>query len=102
MLLREQLARGSADQLVCAASIALDAILIALDGDMKKIMRENGMGSGEFKRLSLVKLSCSEPDAAERLKYALSLIEHEWRIPKENNQRKIFIEKGSSFIKTNR
>ena len=75
------------------------AILVALDGDMKKLAQSYGMGAGRFRSLNLLKLSCPEPRAASRIKEALSLIEREWRIG-EGCIRRLFVEVQPNVIRT--
>lgn len=100
ILLREAAGQGSPDPLVCAVAEANDAILIALDGDMRQHAQRRGIGRLRFKRLSLIKLSCRETRAAERVKSAMSLIEHEWNYSAGNSDRRIFIEIGNDVIRT--
>lgn len=99
---KEAAVPGSPDQLVDAVSEANDAILIALDGDMKKIAQRRGIGHSRFRRLSLIKLSCRETRAAGRVQEALSLIEHEWNLSSGKSDRRIFIEIGDDVIRTMR
>lgn len=94
--------RGSPDVMVCAAAQANDAILVAFDHDMKQLARRYGIGSGRFKRLSLIKFLCPEPMAAKRLEQAMSLIEHEWLVSSEKVARRLFVEVGKQFLRTNR
>ncbi len=101
-LLRENIAPGSPDPLVCAAAEINDCILVALDGDMKQLASRRGVGGRRFRKLSLIKLSCLEPRAADRIKTAMSLIEHEWRYSQNSNDRRIFIEIQDSVIRINR
>src|SRR6185437_14982182 len=68
-------ARGSPDTVVCVIADINDAILVSLDGDMKRIAQGYGVGGRTFLKLGLIKLSCYEPDAAHRVKEAMSLIE---------------------------
>lgn len=98
--LRDAIAPGSPDQLVCAVSEANDAILVALDGDMREIVKRRGIGQRRFRKLSLIKLSCRETRAAERVKAAISLIEHEWQFGLSSNDRRIFIEISTDVIRT--
>ena len=91
---------GSPDVLVAKTAEANDAILIALDGDMKTLAKRAGIGGGRFKRLSLLKLSCREPTAAQRVEQAISLIENEWTISDAKAARRLFVEIGDAFIKT--
>ena len=98
--LRETMPTGSPDHLVCAIAEINDAILVALDGDMKQLASRHGIGARRYKRLSLIKLSCRETRAAERVKAAMTLIEHEWRYGSSNGDRRIFIEILDAAIRT--
>jgi predicted nuclease of predicted toxin-antitoxin system len=98
--LNKSLARGSSDHLVCAIADINDAILVALDGDMKRIAQSYGVGSGRFLRLGLIKLSCFEPDAATRVRFAMSLIEHEWNATAGTEGRRIFVEISDKVIRS--
>jgi len=98
--LNKTLARGSSDHLVCAIADINDAILIALDGDMKRIAQGHGVGSAKFLRLGLIKLSCFEPDAANRVRYAMSLIEHEWIVTEGAEGRRVFVEISDKVIRS--
>lgn len=98
----KKLARGSPDPIVCTAALQSDAILVAADHDMKSIARRNGVSGGRFKGLSLIKLSCRKPDAAERVRQAMSLIEHEWEYQGGTSARRINIEIQKVVIRTER
>lgn len=91
---------GSPDQLVCTISEGNKAVLVALDGDMRKVAQRRGVGQRRFRRLSLIKLSCRETKAAARVDEAMSLIEHEWKIASQKSDRRIFIEIGDGVIRT--
>ena len=95
------IAKGSTDPMVCLAAQLNDAILLALDGDMRTIARGNGVSNSKFRRLNLLKLNCRESRAAERLTFAMSLLEHEWAVG-EGQMRRFFVEVGESVIRTNR
>ena len=97
--LNKSLARGSSDHLVCAIADINDAILVALDGD-KRIAQSLGIGSGRFLKLGLDKLSCFEPDAATRVRAAMSLIEHEWDVTAGSTGRRIFVEISDKVIRS--
>lgn len=100
--LREAINTGSADPLVCIAAEANEAILVAHDSDMKALAQKHGVGNGRFKRLNLIKLSCPEPRAADRLREAMSLIEHEWIVADGKAARRLFVEIGKEVIRTMR
>ena len=102
ILHREALAAGVPDPLVCAAAQANDAILVAYDKDMKKIARRRGVGAGRFARLSLIHLQCPEPTAASRIEQAMSFIEHEWSVSSTPDARRLYVEIGAGFLRTNR
>jgi hypothetical protein len=84
---------------VCAASLANDAILVACDNDMRTVAKKYGYSNERFKRLSIIKLSCPEPMAAKRLAFVMTLIEHEWLVSEEKVARRMFIEIGTQSIK---
>jgi predicted nuclease of predicted toxin-antitoxin system len=98
--LNKTLSRGSSDHLVCAIADINNAVLVALDGDMKRIAQGHGVGSGKYLKLGLIKLSCYEPDAAKRLRAAMSLVEHEWMVSEGRSGRRIFIEISDSVIRS--
>jgi predicted nuclease of predicted toxin-antitoxin system len=94
--------RASPDQLVCAFAEITESILVAFDGDMKQIAKQQGVGAGRFKKLSLIKLSCRETEAGDRVKAVMSLIEHEWHVKLALNLDRMYIEILTGVIRTNR
>jgi len=100
IFLREQIAPNSPDPLVAAISEMNDAVLVSLDSDFKTLASRSGAGRKRFKTLSRIGLKCREPRAADRIKKAISLIELEWEIAKNNSDPRMIIEIGDSQIKT--
>jgi hypothetical protein len=49
--------------------------------------------------IGLIKLSCFEPDAATRVRAAMSLIEHEWDVTAGSTGRRIFVEISDKVIR---
>jgi predicted nuclease of predicted toxin-antitoxin system len=98
--LREKIATNSPDPLVAAVAEANDAILVSLDADFRKIAKRHGVGRREFRKLSLIKLSCRESRCFERIVEAMSLIVHEWILAQESKDRRLFIEIMDSVIRT--
>jgi len=94
--------RGSPDPLVVQAAVANEAILVALDGDMRKIAQGHGVGKNRYRMLSLIKLSCFEPDAAGRVKSMMSLIEHEWDAGATDSGRRLHIEILDTVVRSMR
>lgn len=91
---------GSPDPLVASIATENNAVLVAVDGDMRKLAQRRGIGQNRYKMLSLIKLSCPETEAAARLEEAMSLIEHEWSLAKDPSKRRIFVEIGKNYIRT--
>ena len=102
IFLNKTIPRGTPDAIVCAFAELNRAILVATDGDMREIARGHGVGKARYKTLSLIKLSCRETTAAQRVESAMTLIEHEWHFSEKDKERRIFIEISESLIKTNR
>lgn len=101
IFLRESLKTGSADDVVCAAALANDAILVACDGDMKQKVKKFGISNSRFADLNLIQISVkSAPQATPRVREAMSLIEHEWAYARNKSARRMFIEIKTSLIRT--
>lgn len=100
--LQEAAAAGSSDPVVCKIAESCSSILVALDNDMRGLASRWGAGRIRYKTLSLVHLKCRESRAAERLKSALSLIEHEWQLGGSGKDRRLFVTIGDTFIRTDR
>ena len=88
--------------MVSEVALRNDAILVAVDRDMRRIASRHGVGSTRFKRLHLLQFLCAEPQAVHRVREALSLIEHEWEIAQRRAARRFWVEIGDSFIRTQR
>jgi len=98
--LREKIATNSPDPLVAAVAEANEAILVSLDADFKRIARRHGVGKRDFRRLSLIKLSCRESRCYQRISDAMSLILHEWNVAQEGRDRRLFMEIMDNVIRT--
>lgn len=101
---RDALPEKVSDDVVCATAMSNNAILIAIDADMKRKARPYGIkAKGErFDNLSLIQLCCPEPQAANRLTQCLSLIEHEWKFATAKPARRLWIEITANYVRTNR
>ena len=96
------LVRGTTDYLVCAFAQLNDAILVAIDNDMRQIAKGYGVDSGRYKTLSLLKLSCDETRAADRVRDCLTFIEHEWHFSSSVEGRRLFVDIGNGVIRSYR
>lgn len=100
--MQDVMERGSPDALVAEIAQRNDAILVAVDKDMRQIAKQHGIGSSRFKQLDLLQFRCSEVEAVQRVADAYSLIVHEWQAVKALESTRFWIEVGSSYIRTQR
>lgn len=75
------------------------AVLVSLDSDFKSLAPRARASKARFRTLSRIGLKCSEPQAAGRIKTALSLILHEWDVAQSSNDKRMIIEIGNSVIR---
>lgn len=102
IFLNNTITRGTSDILVCAFAALNEAILVAIDGDMRQIARGYGVSNGQYKNLNLIKLSCAETVAASRVKLFMTLIEHEWHVAGGTTGRRLFVDIGDTVVRTYR
>ena len=104
ILHRDVLPERTPDTVVCRTAIANNAILVAIDGDMKQFPKRYGIskGSDKFPKLNLIRLCLREPQAANRLRQCLSLIEHEWQFVVEKSGRRLWVDIEGHRISTHR
>lgn len=96
---------GATDIVVCQTALANEAVLIAIDNDMNRIVRSYGkpLKDDRFKSLCFIGIGCGEVQAANRLAQALQLIEMEWTFRCEKPAaRRMWVEVASNYIRTNR
>jgi predicted nuclease of predicted toxin-antitoxin system len=98
--LRERIATDSPDPLVAAVAEANEAILVSLDADFTRIAKRHGVGRREFRRLSLIKLSCRESRCYARINQAMTLIYHEWNVAQDGRDRRLFMDITDSTMRT--
>ncbi len=53
----------------------------------------------QFLQIGLIKLSCFEPNAADRVRAAMTLIEHEWLRTEGKEGRRIYVEISDQVIR---
>jgi len=104
MFHRDALPDKTADPVVCATALANEAILVAIDSDMKQFPRKFGISrSGDrFARLSIIRICCNEVLAPKRIGQAMSFIEHEWNVSEEKVARRLWVEIGPHHLRSNR
>jgi predicted nuclease of predicted toxin-antitoxin system len=85
---------GANDRLVVATAILNKAVLVAVDGDMRRMVRRFGApgNSEKYYGLNLISICCNEVLAAKRLTQAMSFIEREWRFACEKTARRMWVD----------
>lgn len=99
----DALQEGAPDIVVCETAIANQAVLVAVDRDMRYLTHRYGKhASDRFKSMDLVMCGCGPVMADKRFAYALSLIEHEWQHASGKVGRRLWIEIEKHKIVTHR
>ena len=95
---------GEKDEVVCETALRNDAVLIAIDGDMKGLAHKYGVTpkSERFKRLNLIRLCCNEVLASKRIEQAFTLIEVEWAYARALAARRMWIDILKDQIRSHR
>jgi predicted nuclease of predicted toxin-antitoxin system len=101
---RNVLPEKTPDLVVAATALANDAVLVAIDNDMKQLAQRYGMTArgDKFARLSIIRLCCNETLAAQRLRHAMTFVEHEWAIAEEKAARRMWVEIRQHDLRTYR
>lgn len=101
---RDALPEKTPDEAVCATALANDAILVAIDGDMKQLAKRYGVTpkGNRFDSLNIIRLACNEVLASKRLKQSMTLILHEWQFCLEKPARRLWVDVMPHQIRTHR
>lgn len=105
ILHHEAVAPGSPDDLVCATAIVNNAVLVAIDGDMKQFAKRYGVApvnEGRFDKLHVLRICCDEVMALKRVEQAVSFIAHEWAYTVDKAARRLWVDVGPHFLRTHR
>ena len=77
--LREHMAGDSEDRVIAVACAENGHVLVTLDNDFKAIAKRLQVTQGQYRKLlHRIDLHCDENLGAQRIKEAMSIIEHEW------------------------
>ncbi|WP_139832397.1 DUF5615 family PIN-like protein [Mesorhizobium australicum] len=92
------------DRLVCATALANQAVLVVIDRDFNQLAKRYGVTpqGDRYDELSIIRLGCNEVLASKRLAQAMSLIGVEWSYALEKKARRMWVDIGPHFIRTNR
>lgn len=87
---------GAKDNVVAATAILNKAALVAIDADMKRMVKRFGSPnmSEKYSRLNLIFVSCNETLAAKRLEHAMTFIENEWEVSCQKASRRLWVDIG--------
>lgn len=98
---RDILPVDSPDPLVATVSEEEGAVLVTCDRDFKLIAPRIPKGHrARFRRLSRISLECSEPQAAQRVEEAMSLIELEYEKAQQRADKRMIVVIKNSVINT--
>jgi predicted nuclease of predicted toxin-antitoxin system len=97
---KEAIAPDAEDPIVALTAAENAAILVTFDKDFRALAGRLGVGNKRLRKLSRIQMRCKEPDGAQRLKEAMSLIQHEWDFAQKRVDQRIFIEVLGLGIKT--
>ena len=78
VLLRNFMAPDTKDPIVAIACVESARVLVTHDKDFKEIAKRLNISQKSYGKLHRISLRCPEPEAASRMKEAMSLIEWEW------------------------
>ncbi len=100
----EAVSRGASDDLVCIAAVQNEAVLVALDNDMKRFVKWYGKKTSQdrFKSLHILRICCGEIQAENRIRQVVSLIEHEWQYAAALKARRLWIDINSHSVESHR
>ena len=95
---------GVKDDIVAAMALRNDAALIAVDPDLKRLVKRFGSSPdhARFKSLNLIWLSCGPVMATKRVEQAMSFIDHEWDFACRKRARRLWIDIGAHRIISHR
>lgn len=93
MRLRKCMAPDSTDPVVAIVCVENERVLITHDKDFKAISKRLALTKRKCRLLHRVALHCSEPNAANRINEALSVIESEWgRVQSSGGRHQMIVE----------
>lgn len=101
--IRDFVLPGTPDPVVATIAEDLEFVLISFDGDFEKIAPRIPDGQKRrFRKLSRIWMKCFEPDGANRLREALSLIQSEYALAQTKHDKRMHIWVAPSYIRTHR
>ena len=94
------MADDSPDPVIAVACSRSGQVLVSHDKDFKGVAKRLNVTQRQYRdSLHRISLRCPEPDDVERLKEALSLIEHEWRLIRGDRPMDIEVRSSSILVR---
>lgn len=94
------LSEGATDVVVCETAMKNNAILVAVDNDMKRLTRRFKPENDRFKKLSVIHLGCNAVMASKRMEQALSLVAHEFDVSCRKASSRVWMEINNHHFTT--
>jgi hypothetical protein len=76
--LRDCMVKDTKDPVIAIACSQGGQVLVSHDNDFKEIAKRLQVSQRQYRGLHRIKLSCFEPESANRIADLMSLVEHEW------------------------
>jgi predicted nuclease of predicted toxin-antitoxin system len=103
IFLVEVLPANSTDPVVARVAEINGCILVTQDSDFKQIIKRIPDGAkANLKKLSRISLQCQSFNCAERIRMAMSLIEHERAFCQKASDKRMFLFIGHQSMRTSR
>lgn len=94
--LREVMETSTADPIIAVACASTGQVLVSHDTDFRNVSRRLRITQRQYRTsLNRILLRCPEPESAERVSEALSLIEAEWLLREADRPMVIEINRAS-------
>jgi predicted nuclease of predicted toxin-antitoxin system len=101
---RDVLPEKTPDEVVCITAEENQAVLIAVDHDMKQMAKQYGVtpAGNKHSTLNIIRICCGEVMAAARIDQAIPLIMLEWEFCCAKTARRMWVDVGQHYLKTHR
>ncbi len=90
--------KGTADSIIAAIGEQDAAVLVTVDKDFRSLAPRISKERRLYKRLGIISLRCPEPQAANRVKQNMDLIEYEYHRSQGLRDRRLMISIGPNFV----
>ncbi|MCR9179380.1 MAG: hypothetical protein NXH71_04000 [Erythrobacteraceae bacterium] len=100
---RDKVPEGTPDPIVAKVAQDLEAILLTDDSDFRTIVTRRPDGQKKrFRKLSRVHLGCEHSKAVNRLSGAIGLIEFEYEVAQDRQDKRMILDLKPTLIRTHR